>query len=61
MAEWLRLAANAINGVIRRIEGGAVELKPMALPADPAKGTTVYDVADDKVKTWDGATWQAHF
>lgn len=36
-------------------------LTPAALPGTPVKGQTVYDVADDKVKTWDGAAWQAHF
>lgn len=36
-------------------------LTPGALPGTPVKGQTVYDVADDKVKTWDGALWQAHW
>lgn len=61
MVEWVRLAANAINSVIRRQEAGAVQLVPKVLPAEPVKGLTVYDEADDTVKTWDGTAWQAHY
>lgn len=39
----------------------SVTLTPAALPGSPVKGMTVYDSTDDKVKTWNGAVWQAHY
>ena len=39
----------------------SITLTPIALPGTPVQGQTVYDIADDKVKTWDGTTWQAHY
>lgn len=39
----------------------SITLTPATLPASPVKGMTVYDIADDKVKTWTGAAWVAHY
>jgi hypothetical protein len=39
----------------------SVTLTPVALPGSPVKGQTVYDTADNKVKTWDGVAWQPHY
>lgn len=59
----------AINGRVGALEAFAatpftvasITLTPAALPGVPVKGQTVYDIADDKVKTWTGAAWVAHF
>lgn len=72
MPEWVRRAATAINDLITRQRAleefaaapfvvDSVRLRPVALPSSPEEGTTVYDMADKKVKTWDGTTWQAHY
>jgi len=100
MVEWVRLAANAINGLIGRGDSAAADAAQMQaaldaldgrtdslegrtdaletfaaapftvpsvvlaagpLPAAPAKGETVYDEADEIVKTWDGSAWKAHW
>lgn len=67
IVEWVRLAANAINALIRAHDGivsgrtpvAGVIFQPQPLPDDPVPGQTVFDEADDKLKTWDGTTWQA--
>lgn len=69
MVEWVRRAADAINALIRRQDGivsgstplaGAV-FEPQALPDDPVPGQTVFDEADDTLKTWNGSGWQSHW
>jgi hypothetical protein len=37
----------------------SITLTPAALPGSPVKGMIVYDIADDKVKAWNGAIWNA--
>lgn len=62
--EWVRLSANAINSLIGHEANpvaASITLTPGALPASPVKGQTVYDVADDIVKTWNGSAWKSHY
>jgi hypothetical protein len=59
----------ALDGRVFALEGFAdtpftvasITLTPATLPGSPVEGMTVYDSADKKVKTWDGALWQAHY
>lgn len=39
----------------------SITLTPVALPGSPVKGQTVYDTADDTVKTWNGTVWKLHY
>lgn len=65
----LILTSDALDGRMAAVETfaalpftvGSITLTPVALPGAPTKGQTVYDIADNKVKTWDGAIWQAHY
>jgi hypothetical protein len=73
--EWVRRAAVAINDMISAMAAlgtrvtaleqppvvTSVTLTPAPLPGAPVQGMTVYDIADDKVKTWNGSAWQAHY
>ena len=68
IAEWVRRAAAAINALLSDVERlkappplTSIVFVPSPLPLDPAKGMTVYDQADDKLKVWTGASWQPLF
>lgn len=56
--------ATAVEGRATALETYAhafFTLTPAVLPGSPVEGMTVYDIADDKVKTWNGTAWQAHY
>jgi len=69
--EWVRRAADAINGLVSAVAGlGArvvaleqppvvtsITLTPAALPGAPVDGMLVTDIADGKLKYYDGSLW----
>jgi hypothetical protein len=69
LPEWIRRCADAVNSIMTRLvsletqpyRGASLTLTPATLPASPDVGMTVMDSADGVVKTWDGATWRAHY
>lgn len=68
IADWCRLAANAINQIIVDIgklkeagDAGYQVFKPLELPVDPEIGTTILDQDDNVLKTWDGTSWKNHW
>ena len=48
-----------INGSLNILE--FMRLMPSAAPSTPEKGTMYYDSSDDKVKVWNGSTWENLF
>lgn len=57
--DWPRKVANAVNrliGIVSRREGYPFE-ELAADPASPAKGRTYFNTATNKVRVYDGATW----
>lgn len=56
---WVRQVASAINYLLGRTRLPFEQLT--AAPADPAEGTTYYDLTLHKVRTFDGTAWQDHF
>lgn len=72
MLEWVRRCADAVNQLAGRVTNleivtetpftvDSVTFRPVTLPTGPTKGTTVYDISDDTVKTWNGIAWMPHY
>lgn len=53
--EWRRSVAMVLN----MLQDGFEELD--APPAEKRPGATYFDKTDNKLKTWDGTAWQAHW
>jgi hypothetical protein len=61
--DWPRRVANAVNRlqviITARTTNPFEELA--AAPVSPTTGRTYYDTLLNKVRTWDGTTWQNHW
>lgn len=55
--EWIRNAANVLNPVANGYPFPRLD----TAPANVEAGFTYYDTTLNKVRTWDGSTFQNHF
>jgi hypothetical protein len=55
--DWMRMVALKVNPVLQ----GYPFMSLDTAPSSPTEGFTYYDTALNKVRTWDGSAWQAHW
>jgi hypothetical protein len=53
----MRMVALKVNPVLQ----GYPFMSLDTAPSSPTEGFTYYDTALNKVRTWDGSAWQAHW
>lgn len=58
MATWVRRASERVNFLLRRVDQPFVFQNADAEPVDPVPGQAYFDTVTDKLRVWDGTTWQ---
>ena len=62
--DWPRLVAKRVNEMenrLRELEAGTFTFSPASEPTDPEPGLTYFDSGTNKLRTYDGTTWQDHW
>lgn len=55
--DWMRMVARDVNPLTQ----GYPFMSLDTAPGSPAAGFTYYDTTLNKVRTWNGSSWQNHF